>query len=141
MGSQLPRAIEDRDLFEARAINIVQPDCSHAGGISALLTIARMAEAYEVSFAPHCPLGPIALAACLQVDACAVNFCFQETSLGIHYNEEGGMDLLDYVANPECFDVDEEGYIRALQGPGLGLEINEAAVRKAAEGRSNDLFL
>ena len=92
-----------------------------------------MAEAYEVSFAPHCPLGPIALAACVQVDATAVNFCFQETSLGIHYNDEGGMDLLDYVKNKEVFDVDAEGYIRTPPGPGLGLEIDEAAVRAAAK--------
>lgn len=123
---------EFRDLFETRAINIIQPDCSHAGGISLMLTIARLAEAYEVSFAPHCPLGPIALAACLQVDACCVNFCFQETSLGIHYNEEGGMDLLDYVSNKGMFDVDADGYVKLPNGPGLGIEINEAAVRKAA---------
>lgn len=83
-GERMYTIEEFRDLFESRSVNIIQPDCSHAGGISHMLTIARMAEAYEVSFAPHCPLGPIALAACLQVDACAVNFCFQETSLGIH---------------------------------------------------------
>lgn len=123
---------EFRDLFETRAVNIIQPDCSHAGGISHMLTIARLAEAYEVSFAPHCPLGPIALAACLQVDACCVNFCFQETSLGIHYNEEGGIDLLDYVSNPAVFDVDSDGYVTLPGGPGLGIEINEAAVRTAA---------
>lgn len=69
-------------------------------------------QAYDVSFAPHCPLGPIALASCLQVDACAVNFVFQETSMGIHYNEEGGVDLLDYVVNKSALDVDSE--VRAL---------------------------
>ena len=131
-GERMYTVEEFRDLLETRAVNILQPDCSHAGGISSLHTIARMAEAYEVSFAPHCPLGPIALAACLQVDATAVNFCFQETSLGIHYNGEGGMDLLDYVANKAAFDVDAEGYVATLAGPGLGVEIDEAAVRAAA---------
>ena len=132
-GERMYTVEQFRDLFEARAVNIAQPDCSHAGGVSSLLTIARMAEAYEVAFAPHCPLGPIALAACLQVDACAINFCFQETSLGIHYNDEGGMDLLDYVANKDAFDVDAEGYIKTLSSPGLGVVVDEAAVREAAK--------
>ena len=74
------------------------------------------AEAYEVSFAPHCPLGPIALAACMQVDATAVNFVFQETSMGIHYNTEGQMDLLDYMLNPEVLDVDIDGHVKLLEG-------------------------
>ncbi len=47
----------------------IQPDLSHAGGITECRKIASMAEAYDVALAPHCPLGPIALAACLQVDA------------------------------------------------------------------------
>ena len=50
----------------------------------------------------------------------------------IHYNEEGGMDLLDYVSNKGMFDVDADGYVKLPNGPGLGIEINEAAVRKAA---------
>ena len=45
-----------------------------------------MAEAYDVAVALHCPLGPIALAACLQLDACTYNAFIQEQSLGIHYN-------------------------------------------------------
>eukprot|EP00051_Salpingoeca_urceolata_P015933 m.208811 g.208811 ORF g.208811 m.208811 type:complete len:396 (-) comp18541_c0_seq7:37-1224(-) len=122
-----------RDLFEARAVNIVQPDCSHAGGISQMLSISRMAEAYEVAFAPHCPLGPVALASCLQVDACSINFAFQETSMGIHYNVEGSTDLLDYVINKEDFAVDGEGYMPVLCKPGLGVEIDEAKVRTAAQ--------
>jgi galactonate dehydratase len=131
-GERMYTVEEFRDLFETRSVNIVQPDCSHAGGISSMLTIARMAEAYEVAFAPHCPLGPIALAACLHVDSCCVNFAFQETSLGIHYNEEGGMDLLDYVVNKDMLDVDEEGFIKTPMAPGLGIEVDEAAVRRAA---------
>lgn len=106
-----------RELFETRAVSIVQPDCSHAGGISQMISIARMAEAYEVSIAPHCPLGPIALASCLQVDACAVNFAFQETCQGIHYNDEsdGEADsLLCYLTDPTVFRVDEEGFIARL---------------------------
>lgn len=131
-GERMFRIEEFRDLLETRSVNIIQPDCSHCGGISHLLSISRLAEAYEVSLAPHCPLGPIALAACMQVDACCVNFAFQESSLGIHYNQEGGVDLLDYVKNPDVFQVDSEGCIARLDGPGLGVEIDEEKVRAAA---------
>ncbi|MGO8658135.1 enolase C-terminal domain-like protein, partial [Rhizobium ruizarguesonis] len=65
-------------------VDIIQPDLSHAGGITECRKIAAMAEAYDVALAPHCPLGPIALAACLQVDAVSYNAFIQEQSLGIH---------------------------------------------------------
>ena len=131
-GERMFTVAQYRDLLEQRSVNIIQPDCSHAGGISSLLSIARMAEAYEVALAPHCPLGPIALASCMQVDSCCMNFVFQETSMGIHYNVEGQMDLLDYLKNPQIFDVDQEGYVALLTGPGLGIEIDEEKVRAAA---------
>ena len=123
---------EFRDLLATRGAHILQPDCSHAGGISHMHSIARMAEAYEVAIAPHCPLGPIALASCMHVDACAINFVFQETSMGIHYNSEGEMDLLDYLVDPSVFDVDAEGYVPRLDRPGLGIEMDEGKVRTAA---------
>ena len=66
-----------------------------------------MAEAFDVAAAPHCPLGPIALAACLQVDATCHNAFIQEQSLGIHYNQ--GSDLLDYIVDNHVFKY-EEGY-------------------------------
>ena len=56
-----------RPLLESGAIDIIQPDISHCGGISELKRIAAMAETYDVAVAPHSPLGPIALAACLQI--------------------------------------------------------------------------
>ena len=123
-----------RDLLEKRCVGILQPDASHCGGISPLLTISRMAEAYDVSLAPHCPLGPIALAACLAVDATSVNFAFQETSVGIQYNCEDGspVELQDYLADRSVFDVDAEGYMALPTAPGLGIAINEAKVREAA---------
>ena len=133
-GERMFEATEFRDLLHGRGVGIIQPDCSHAGGISHMLTIARMAESYEVGFAPHCPLGPVALAACMQVNACAINFTLQETSMGIHYNaEEGGADLLDYLLDPSVLDVDADGCVARLDGPGLGVEIDEEKVRAAAE--------
>ena len=135
-GERMFAAHEFRDLLAGRGVHVIQPDCSHAGGISSMLALARMAEAYEVGFAPHCPLGPIALASCMHVDACAINFTLQETSIGIHYNAEGaegGGELLDYLVNPGVLDVDADGYVARLDGPGLGVEIDEAKVRAAAE--------
>lgn len=110
-------------------IDIIQPDLSHAGGITECKKIISMAEAFDVAAAPHCPLGPIALAACLQVDATCHNAFIQEQSLGIHYNE--GSDLLDYLVKKDVFHY-ENGYVKIPDGPGLGIEINEDHVRKMA---------
>lgn len=113
-------------------VDIIQPDLSHAGGITECKKIISMAEAFDVAVAPHCPLGPIALAACLQVDATSHNAVIQEQSLGIHYNV--GSDLLDYIVDKDVFRY-EEGFVEIPQGPGLGIEVNEEVVRKmAAEG-------
>lgn len=111
-------------------IAVVQPDVSHAGGISEVRRIATLAEIFDVALAPHCPLGPIALAACLQIDFASPNAVIQEQSLGIHYNV--GSDLLDYLLDPSVFDF-QDGYVARPTGPGLGIEIDEAAVRAAAE--------
>jgi galactonate dehydratase len=117
-------------LLQDGYVDIIQPDLSHAGGITECKKIAAMAEAYDVAVAPHCPLGPIALAACLQLDATAANVFIQEQSLGIHYNQ--GSDLLDYLVNPGVFAY-RDGYVPLPTGPGLGIAVNEAVVREAAE--------
>ncbi|MEV4937421.1 galactonate dehydratase [Streptomyces zaomyceticus] len=111
-------------------IAVAQPDLSHAGGISEVRRIAAMAEAYDVSLAPHCPLGPIALAACLQVGFASPNLLIQEQSLGIHYNE--GSDLLDYLTDHTVFRY-EDGHVALLTEPGLGIQVDERAVERAAE--------
>jgi len=110
--------------------DIIQPDVSHAGGITECKKILSMAEAFDVAAAPHCPLGPIALAACLQVDATCHNAFIQEQSLGIHYNK--GSDLLDYLTENKVFKY-ENGYVKIPEAPGLGIVINEEHVRKMAE--------
>jgi len=119
-----------KQLLATGGADIIQPDCSHTGGISELKKIATMAEAYDVAVAPHCPLGPICLAASLQVDFCTPNAFIQEQSLGIHYNQ--GSDLLDYLVDPKVFEY-RDGFVSRLTGPGLGIEIDEAKVREAAK--------
>ncbi len=110
--------------------DITQPDVSHAGGNTEVSKIAAMAEAYDIALAPHCPLGPIALAACLQVDAVSYNAAIQEQSLGIHYNRSN--DLLDYLVDPHVFDY-HDGMVTIPSGPGLGIEVNESYVIDRAE--------
>ncbi|MCX7224825.1 MAG: galactonate dehydratase [Burkholderiaceae bacterium] len=128
-GERMYSRFDFKRLFEAGGISILQPDVSHAGGITECLRIASMAEAYDVSLAPHCPLGPVALAACLQVDLVSQNAVFQEQSMGIHYNQ--GAELLDYVLNPEDFRV-KDGFVAASERPGLGVEVDEARVIAAS---------
>ncbi|MDX1978880.1 MAG: galactonate dehydratase [Bryobacteraceae bacterium] len=104
-----------REVLETRAATILQPDMCHAGGITEVRLIAGMAEAYYATIAPHNPLGPISLAAGIQLAASIPNFLIQEqVSLG-----EG------YLKKP--FTI-REGYVDVPDGPGLGIELDEAAV-------------
>lgn len=104
-----------REVLEKRAATILQPDLCHAGGITEARLIAGMAEAYYAAVAPHNPLGPISLAAGVQLAASIPNFlCQEQVSLG-----EG------YLKQP--FTV-REGYLDLPTGPGLGIELDEDAV-------------
>jgi len=114
--------------FQA-GIAVAQPDVAHCGGISELRRIAALAETFDVVIAPHCPIGPIALASCLQTVFATPNFLIQEQSEGIHYNKGG--DLLRYLVNTQIFEF-ASGRCAAPPGPGLGLEVDEPAVRAAA---------
>ncbi|MDR3312268.1 MAG: galactonate dehydratase [Spirochaetaceae bacterium] len=125
---------EFKPLFEAGYVDIIQPDLSHAGGISEVKKIAAMAEAYDVAVAPHCPLGPVALGACIQLDTCTPNVFIQEQSLGIHYNKGG--DLLDYIKDPEIYRY-KNGFLEIMTGPGLGVEVNEEKLKEAAKVSHN----
>lgn len=109
-------------------VAVVQPDLSHAGGISEVRRIASLAEIWGSSLAPHCPLGPVSLAASLQVAFATPNFLIQEQSLGIHYNE--GNDLLDYILDLDVFQF-VDGYVNRLELPGLGIRVDEPALRRA----------
>ena len=118
-GERLFTRWQFQELIEQQAVAIVQPDLAHVGGIYEARKIAAMAESRNIAVAPHCPLGPIALAASLQVDACTPNFLIQEhVTLG-----EG------YLKRPlEVVD----GHIAVPQGPGLGIEVDEDALQAHA---------
>jgi galactonate dehydratase len=104
-----------REVLEKRAATILQPDLCHAGGITEVRLIAGMAEAYYATVAPHNPLGPISLAAGVQIAASIPNFlCQEQVSLG-----EG------YIKKPF---VVRGGYLDLPTGPGLGIELDENAL-------------
>ena len=104
-----------REVLEKRAATILQPDLCHAGGITEVRLIAGMAEAFYATIAPHNPLGPISLAAGVQVAASIPNFlCQEQVSLG-----EG------YLKQPFVL---REGYLDLPTGPGLGIELDENAL-------------
>ncbi|MDC8786830.1 galactonate dehydratase [Roseateles koreensis] len=128
-GERMFSRFDFKRVFRDGGIAIVQPDLSHAGGITECVKIAAMAEAHDVALAPHCPLGPVALAACLQVDFVSHNAVLQEQSMGIHYNRDA--ELLDYVSNREDFHI-EGGYIKPLPKPGLGVVVDEERVIEAS---------
>lgn len=119
-----------KELLASGYVDIIQPDLSHAGGISECKKIAAMAEAYDVAVAPHCPLGPVALGACIQIDTCTPNAFIQEQSMGIHYNKGG--ELMDYIKNPSIYKY-EKGFIQLIDGPGLGVEVNEEVLKERSQ--------
>ena len=129
LGERLYSRWDFKRILAEGYVDIIQPDTSHAGGITETRKIASMAEAYDVALALHCPLGPIALAACLQLDGVCYNAFIQEQSLGIHYNQSN--DLLDYISNREVFKY-QDGFVAIPNGPGLGIEINEDYVLEQA---------
>jgi len=111
-----------RQVLEKQAAHVLQPDLSHCGGILSTYKIAAMASNYYVSIAPHNPLGPIALASCLQIDTCIPNFTAQE-----NIRLEDGSDLGNMIFK-KPFEI-KDGYIDIPQGPGLGFEIDEEALK------------
>jgi len=132
LGERLYSRWDFKPFLASGVVDIIQPDLSHAGGLSECRRIAAMAEAFDVAVAPHCPLGPLALASCLQLAGCTPNVVLQEMSLGIHYNV--GHDLLNFVTNPDIFKP-IDGFLPIPTGAGLGVEIDEAGVRRAHEQR------
>jgi len=130
IGERLHSRFEFKHIFERGAASVINPEVCCVGGISEMVRIATWAEGYDIALAPHCPVGPIALAASLQIDAICHNAFIQEQSLGIHSNAAG--DLFDYV-RPEGSFRFEDGLLAIPDGPGLGIEVDEDKVRTMAQ--------
>ncbi len=118
-GERLVTKFEFRELLEKRAANIIQLDVGQCGGILESKKIASMAESHYAMIAPHMYCGPIAAAAAVQLDTCSPNFLIQE------YNSN---DLhRDIFVEPIIF---ANGFIDPPTTPGLGVELDEAVVKR-----------
>ena len=121
-GERLLSRWEFREIFEKQAVSYIQPDGSHAGGITELKKIANMAEVYYIHIMPHCAIGPVAFSACMQVDAVVPNFLVQEQiDAGL------GEGLL-----VEPWQV-VDGHVELPTKPGLGFDLIESEVEKTVE--------
>ena len=121
-GERLLSRWEFKDLFEKQAVSYIQPDASHAGGITELKKIANMAEVYYIHILPHCAIGPVAFSACMQVDAVVPNFlCQEQVDIGL------GEGLIE-----EPWQV-VDGHVELPTKPGLGFELIASEVEKNIE--------
>lgn len=120
-GERLYNRWEYRSLFEQRAVDFIQPDVSHAGGISEVKKIAAMAEAYHLPICPHNPSGPVGNAATLQLAACIPNFYLLETmSSDVPWRNEISTEEVSFIG----------GKMQIGDKPGLGIDIDEDAIKK-----------
>jgi galactonate dehydratase len=121
-------------LLAGGGVDIIQPDVSLTG-LFGMEKLCRMAEAYDVAVAPHCPNGPISLAASVQVACCAGNVVICEQSLGLHYHQGyQGLppgEMPDYLADPSVLSP-ANGSLSRPAGPGLGITVDAATVRARA---------
>ncbi|WEV63913.1 galactonate dehydratase [Bifidobacterium sp. ESL0732] len=131
LGERLYSRWDFKDILEDGAVDILQPDLSHAGGISECHRIAAMAEAYDTAFAPHCPLGPIAFASCIQTDAASETAVFQEQSINIH-DTSSANPIFDVLRNRDVFHY-ENGFVQLPDAPGLGIDIDQEKVEELAK--------
>lgn len=133
-GERLTHRTAFREVLRHGVVDIVQPDVSLTG-IHELVKIAHMAEAYDVAVAPHCPNGPLSLAASLQAGSAVANVVVQEQSLGLHYNKGyAGLpaaEMFDYLTDPTPL-TPVDGHLNVLTGHGLGITIDEAAVKDSS---------
>lgn len=133
-GERLASRWEFKRMLDTGAVDVIQPDVSITG-LFEMEKIARLAEVYDVTVAPHCPNGPVSLAASLQVGFCCPNVAIQEQSLGLHYHQGfAGLpagDLHDYLADPAPLTT-RDGSFEAPGGPGLGIELDGAKIAAAA---------
>ncbi len=129
-GERLYSRYDVRPVLERGGVSVIQPDVTHVGGITELKKIAALADAFDVTLVPHCPLGPVALAASLQIDFSAHNAVLQEQDLSLHDPEAGAG--LQYLEQPDTFTF-EDGFVERPTGDGLGVAVDEEYVRERAQ--------
>lgn len=122
-GEELYTKVEFRPLLEARAVDIINPDVAACGGILELLEIAAMADSYGVAVAPHnYNSTTIGLAATITASAAMPSFLI--TEYFVNFEERGKL------FSDQTFVV-QDGFIAVSEEPGLGIELDEAALTAA----------
>ncbi|MCU1574734.1 MAG: Mandelate racemase/muconate lactonizing enzyme N-terminal domain protein [Micrococcaceae bacterium] len=107
-------------VLERNAVDYVQPDVTHAGGLSELMFISTLAAAHYIPFAPHNPSGPLSTAATLQLGATLTNFRYLEImATDVPWRSE--------ISN-EALHLTDEGDILIPDGIGLGIDLNLDAI-------------
>ncbi|WP_343746918.1 galactonate dehydratase [Chitinophaga sp.] len=112
-----------RDMLEKRAVSVIQPDITHCGGLSEVRRISALAEAYRVAVAPHNPQGPVSTAASIELGFATPSYAICES---VHNDVPWREEVVS-----EGFTVEKKGRtVKPNHRPGLGIEINEDAVKK-----------
>ena len=133
-GERLYSRYDFKRLLIDGSVSVIQPDVTHAGGITEMKKILSLAEAFNVPAVPHSPLGPVAFAASLQVNFCSHGAVMQEQDLNLH-DPEASIGL-QYLDDAETFAF-EDGYVERPTGDGLGIEIDEDYLREQAATNVN----
>ena len=139
-GTTVPIAVGERWMGKwafhdalCEGATVMQPDIAHAGGFTELKKIAAMAEAHYAVMAPHCPLSPLSIAACIQLAAAVPNFLVQEHN-AVNDALVNGKTVIGRGYFKDPFVLDEDGCVAVPEKPGLGVEIDqdgmEAILRK-----------
>ncbi|MBC9929509.1 galactonate dehydratase [Chitinophaga qingshengii] len=122
-GERLVGVSAFREMLEKRAVSVIQPDITHCGGLSEVRRIAALAEAYRVAVAPHNPQGPVSTAASIELGFATPSYAICES---VHNDVPWREEVVS-----EGFTVEKKGRIvKPNHRPGLGIEINEDAVKK-----------
>ncbi len=121
-GESLYMRFEFLDLIAAQAADIVQPDVCICGGLLEMRNIAAIAAAHYVTVAPHNPMGPIATAVNVHFAASIHNFLILE------YIDPTQSEWKDWVDEPY---LPKDGYLELRDRPGLGIEVNEDAIKNS----------
>ncbi|WP_136688590.1 galactonate dehydratase [Halorhabdus amylolytica] len=133
-GERLYSRHDFKGLFVEDAVSVIQPDVTHVGGISEMQKLASLAETFDVAVIPHCPLGPVAFAASLQVGFSSQNVVMHEQDIGIH--EPDSSSRLALLEEPDTFGFDR-GYVQRPTGDGLGVTVDEEYVREQTQSHVN----
>ena len=122
-GERMTHLAQFRDLFAARGCEICQLDLTHCGGFTEARRIAALDDAHRIALAPHNPQGPVSTAASLEFGFSQPSYIICET---VHNDVPWRQDVVS-----EGFTIEKTGRIvRPNTRPGLGIEINEAEVKK-----------